>query len=225
MNDSAKKFMFDNVFKVDESGRAIEDETAPLVYSDEDISAARIEAEQVGIEIGKAQSQQDIEQQVLQLMQTIASELSKVQEGYHSAMADLRATAAKIAAAAAEKLAGELLSHQPSAEIERMLLDCMAVLPSTPRIEIKINEKLVEPMRARFIEIVREAGYSGDVVVAGDADLPLHDCRIAWLGGGAELRHDELIGEINEIVERYCRTQSDQSTNSDNPGEMPERSL
>ncbi len=211
MTGTAKKFLFEKTFEVDEQGHSIDQEGPAFIYTEDDLTAARAQSQQSGFEAGRAKAIQGIEHRAAETLQVIAGELLELQQSRDDALMGIRAEAGKLALVIAGKLSQQLMQQQPTAEIEQMVRQCLDYLPTTPGIQIIVNDNLVDLLRAYVRDALNMGNFNGEITVLGDPNLAQIDCRVAWAGGGAELDHEHLYRQVEEIVDRYCRQQFDEA--------------
>jgi flagellar assembly protein FliH len=201
----AKKFLFDTAFAA-----KAERELAPKPqFTEEDLAAARAEGQQAGFQMGQESALRAIERRVADALDAVAAGLAGVDAAQARAAAELRADAARLALAIAGKLAPELVARQPLAEIEAMIVECLAQLPTEPRVVVRVAEGLVDALSGRIDDLVRRVGFSGAVVLLGEPTMAPGDARVEWADGGAERDFARTRRAVEEAVERYCRTETE----------------
>jgi len=94
------------------------------------------------------------------------------------------ADAVALASTIARKLAGALLAHQPTAEIEALIAECLGSLDGVPHLVIRCNSELADQVREIAQGRVAHSGFTGRLVVLGDPEIGLSDGRIEWVDGG-----------------------------------------
>ena len=117
--------------------------------------------------------------------------------------ARLEAAAVEVAAAIAQKLAPELIAREPLAEIAALVTASLRELTAAPHVVIRVNESLYAGARERLTEIAQACGFSGRLVVLGEAQIAPGDCRIEWADGGLIRDRAATEAAIAEAVGRY----------------------
>ena len=87
-------------------------------------------------------------------------------------------------------------------EVVRTVQDCFAHVLDEPRIIVRVEQDLVDPVRDRLEAVAGMHGFEGRVVVQPDPRLMRGDCRVEWTDGGAERDQARLIADIEAAVER-----------------------
>ena len=90
----------------------------------------------------------------------------------------------ELAVAIARKLAPELVSREPFAEIAALATECFKQLAAAPHVVVRVNDALHETARAQLDEIARTRGFEGRLVVVAEPEIALGDCKIEWADGG-----------------------------------------
>ncbi len=207
MTTSSTKFLFDQTFKVNEHGLSMDDEGPALVYAEGDIVAARVQSNQEGFAAGHAQALIEIESSVEKALDNIGTAMSSLSAETNKAISQNRIDAAQLTQTIAKKLAAELLDRQPLIEVERMIGECLSLLPVTSRVRVTVHESLVEAIRTRTAALADSNGHSGEVMIIGDANIALDQCYADWADGGAELNLEIVKRDIEAIIEQYCERQ------------------
>jgi len=68
---------------------------------------------------------------------------------------------------------------------------------------VRVHSDMVEAVKPRLNAIARETGFSGAIVVLGEADMRPGDARVEWADGGASRDADALDKTLDDIVSRY----------------------
>ncbi len=127
--------------------------------------------------------------------------------GHTAAIDDLRrATAAEasaLAAAIAGKLAAALIARFPTAEIEALVAECLATLDGVPHLVIRCNDSLADAVREIATRRMETSGFTGRLVVLGEPDIALGDCRLEWVDGGLVRDHAALMREVENRVAAF----------------------
>ena len=141
--------------------------------------------------------------------QAMASALGQVAQAVISVMraldeeaAHVRAEAAELALAAAQRLAGEALAALPLEPIEAAVTGCLAEALATPEILVRVPAPIAGAAGERIRALAAEHGYEGRVKVAADHALKGADCTIQWGQGGATRDAARAFDEIAAAVRR-----------------------
>jgi flagellar assembly protein FliH len=106
----------------------------------------------------------------------------------------------ELAASIARKLAAALVAELPTREIETLVAECLATLDGAPHLVIRCNTELADAVRELATQRIQSSGFSGRLVVMGDPEIALGDCRLEWVDGGL-VRDQAAIGaEIDRRI-------------------------
>jgi flagellar assembly protein FliH len=193
------KFLFDADF-----GRVKE---APPQITPDAHQAAVATAEQRGYERGiasaEAQAKGEAERRTAAAYERIAGALAGLAVELKSIEGRLEAEAVEVAVAVAGRLASALIAREPLAEIAALATECFGAVVAAPHVVVRVNNELYPATRERLEQIARARGFEGRLVVLGETDIALGDCRIEWADGGAIRERAAVEAAINDLVARY----------------------
>jgi flagellar assembly protein FliH len=193
------KFLFDADF-----GRVKE---APPQITPDAHQAAVATAEQRGYERGiasaEAQAKGEAERRTAAAYERIAGALAGLAVELKSIEGRIEAEAVEVAVAVAGRLASALIAREPLAEIAALATECFGAVVAAPHVVVRVNNELYPATRERLDQIARARGFEGRLVVLGETDIALGDCRIEWADGGAIRERAAVEAAINDLVARY----------------------
>lgn len=160
-----------------------------------------------GMNAAEAQARTEAERRTALALENIGAALGRALMALAGVERKLEAEAVEVAAAVAKKLAYELIARDPLAEIAALATTCLRELRSAPHIVARVNENLYDAVQARLTEIAAAQGFEGRLVVLGEADIPLGDCRLEWADGGVVRDQAATETLIAEAVARYIAAQ------------------
>lgn len=137
---------------------------------------------------GFAAGEQSVSAKAAKQLSAAANSLAEHVAAMAASLDDARrqtlADAVGLASSIARKLANALLAHQPTAEIEALIAECMASLEGVPHLVIRCHPELADQVREIAQARMTTSGFNGRLVVMGDHDVALGDGRIEWVDGG-----------------------------------------
>jgi flagellar assembly protein FliH len=196
---NATKFTFDTEFRnehdvLSNAARA----RARKSYTPDEIDALCAKYRADGIKAGQVRAMEAIAAGTNEAVLALNNALAQTEED----IAQLRGHAARLAMAAARKLARLAIAALPHAEVEEALRAAMHQAIGEPRILMRAAPAVAEALSARIAEIAHEEGFDGRVQISADPAIRGADCRIEWRGGGAERIEEALEASLNEIIAR-----------------------
>jgi flagellar assembly protein FliH len=199
MRAAPAKFMFENDF-------APGGERKPLVTLDEHaakLKEAEAAAYARGFAQGSSEARAEAEQRSLAVIERIATAMSALDQQIQAVEAKFETEAVEVAVAVAKKLAPELVSQEPFAEIAALAIGCFRNLVKCPHVVVRVNDALHETARSTLDEIVRRLSPDTKLVLLAEPEIALGDCRIEWADGGIDRDTAAIAAAIDEAVTRY----------------------
>jgi flagellar assembly protein FliH len=194
------KFLFDVDFAAGGQGH----ESAAAKGARE-LAVAEAEARgyRTGYAAAQAEAHADFARRMAAALEQIAGALEQLANGLTGTERRLEAEAVEVAVAVGKKLANELVSREPFAEIAALATSCFAHVIGAPHVVVRINDALYADAHERLEEIARLKGFEGRLVVLAEPEVALGDCRIEWADGG--LNRDQAASDaaITEAVAAY----------------------
>jgi flagellar assembly protein FliH len=170
-------------------------------------AAKLAEAEASGFRKGFAAAEAEVtaetQRRTAAALERIAAIIETLIESLAAVEGKLEVEAIEVAVAVGRKLATELIAREPSVEIAALATECFRQLVAAPHVVVRVNDALHESTRERMEEIARNRGFEGRLVVLGDPDIAMGDCRIEWADGGAIRDRAATDAMIAELVVRY----------------------
>jgi flagellar assembly protein FliH len=177
----------------------------PIAPSEHAIKLA--EAESKGFRDGFAAAETEgtavAERRTAAAFEQIGDALDRLARGLAAIEQRLETEAVELAIAVARKLAPELVSREPFAEIAALATDCFRQLGSAPHIVVRVNDALHETARTRLEEIAHTRGFEGRLVVIAEPEIAVGDCRIEWADGGIVRDQSKTDDAIGNAIEHY----------------------
>jgi len=188
---AARKFTFDTVFDGD---RVIAAAPRPKrSYTAEEVEAIRADrfAEGERSAVARAQEAQAA------AIRALASALSTLTAIAH----DHRTGAARLALAAAGKIADAALTAFPQAPLTAAIDALAREIDAVPRLVARIADNQVEAAQAALTQAAADAGYPGQIVVRADSGLRGAAFVLDWGDGSAAFDPAQAAGRVAQALE------------------------
>ena len=104
------------------------------------------------------------------------------------------------------KLFPKLNEHFGLAEIEALIGDCLERLREEPRLVLRVDSNLLEPVREKVEALLPSTGFEGKLVYLGDDKMAASDVRLEWADGGAERDSQRQWEEIDAVIARALQS-------------------
>lgn len=177
------------------------------LMSDSAMQAMLHEARMDGFAQGFAEGESSISAKTARVLASAAEALADRAAALNAALDDNRqqtlTDAVELAASIGRKLALHLLAREPTAEIEALIEECMASLDGVPHLVIRCHVDLADAVREIAEARMQTSGFSGRLVVLGEPDITLGDCRIEWVDGGLVRDVNAISAQINSRIAAY----------------------
>lgn len=196
----AVKFTFDSLLHDDKAPAPV---AKVRMVSETEVDAARAAAFEEGRAAGRIDAETAIERSLVMMLEEVASGTARLMREIEGEMRATKVEAAGLAIAVARKLSGRLLARAPLAEIEALLTESLADHADEPRIVVRLDENLVEPMRQRLDTLLARQPFAGRIILIGEAGFAGADCRIEWPDGGIERRVALIDAAVDAAFDRF----------------------
>jgi flagellar assembly protein FliH len=196
------KFLFDVDFsaagKVKDAQPAISAAAHQTALADAEMRGYRN-----GMAAAEVQARTEAERRTTAAFEHIGATIAVLQQSLAAVEARFEAEAVDVAVAVASRLANALIAREPLAEIAALADSCFRELLSAPHVVVRVNEALYARAKESLEDIARARGFEGRLVVMGEVEVAVGDCRIEWADGG--LLRDRTVTEkaIADAVEHY----------------------
>jgi flagellar assembly protein FliH len=146
-----------------------------------------------------------LEQQASLTLDLILRQIGDLLAEHKNWTAEVHHDSISMAVAIMRKLAPELLRGSEFPQVEHIVNEAFQFLTDQPKVMIRVASELEGPLSSKVNLMVSRVGYEGQVVLTGDPELELTDCRISWYAGAVERSLDETWEQIDEMVDRVLR--------------------
>ncbi len=170
-------------------------------YSEAQLEEAKAESFEAGKLEGAREAASTIEKETLMTVQAISLQVTDLFGRQELANSVLLRDGIGIAATIARKLFPAMNEQNALGEIDRLVEHTLLRLIEEPRVVIRVNPELMEPLGGRLNDLKAGAGYEGRIVMKEDSSLVYGDCRMEWGDGSAERNVDSLWQSIDQIIE------------------------
>ena len=136
-------------------------------------------------------------------LEQIGDALDRLARGLTAVEQRLETESIELAIAIARKLAPELVSRQPFAEIAALATECFKQLATAPHVVVRVNDALHQAARMQLDEIARTRGFEGRLVVLAEPEIAVGDCKIEWADGGIVRDTANTDIAIGDAIRRY----------------------
>jgi flagellar assembly protein FliH len=174
----------------------------PPTFTEEDLQVVREAAYEEGHRNGMTEANETQQALLAASLERISNALAMLDAAQADANDANQRVAARVAMAVLKKVLPATCEEHAFEEIVRTVQECLPNVLDEPRIIVRVDSSLVDPLRERLEQSAIEHGFEGRVVVQTDARVPMGDCRVEWTDGGAERDQARLIADVEAAVNR-----------------------
>lgn len=198
----------------------------PPGFTEEEMQAARDaafeEGHQKGLEEGRKSAWDEamlsVEKQQADTLEKIASLLKEMEPFCQKVSAQAFETAVEFAFAVCKKILPALNKRDGLNEIRALLEQNFRFLKEEPKISIRLNPALADPIKQYIAQIVIKESYPGKIAVIRDENIALGDCRIEWKNGGLERNTQDILNQTEELLRLYGQSSPDSTNKGEQHG-------
>lgn len=190
---SARKYGFDTEFGRD--GEIVRE--PPKRLTPEEIEAQCAAA----YERGKNDALAQAERQTTAALQALADATTAVLSRLDSESRGMREEAARVAIAAASKIAGAALEGFGAERAAVAVEAAMDALRHQPRLVVKLSPDAAEVLKPRIAAMCENHAYAGAILVRAEPNLRAGEVTIDWSDGVITMSPDDAAKRINELIE------------------------
>lgn len=167
------------------------------------LAQARAEARAEGRAEGEAGAAARAAEAIATAARDLAGQSARFAAALDAAVGRTRAEAAELATLIARKLAAHLVDSRPAAEIDALIAECLASLERVPHLVIRCHPDLADAVTETARTRAAELGFDGRLVIMGEPDIALGDCRIDWADGGVVRDSAALEAAVDKAIRHY----------------------
>ncbi len=188
-----RKYAFDTEFTAD---GAIVREAAKRLSPEE------IETERKGLyEQAKKEATIAAERETAAQLQNLADAASAILTRLDVESRAMREEAARVALAAARKIAGAALDAYGTEAVAVAIEAAMDALRHQPRLVVRLSPESAEALRPRIEEMCATHAYAGAVLVRAEPGIKRGAVVVDWSDGVVSLDPDETAERVDALVE------------------------
>ena len=198
-----RRYAFDTEFTPDGAIVA----AAPTRLAPEEVEAERRLAYATGAQDATATA----ERETAAALQALADAASAVLTRLDAESRAMREEAARVAIAAARKIAGAALDAFGEERAVSAIESAMDALRHQPRLVVRLSPEGAERLKPRIEEMVATHAYAGAVLVRAEPNLRQGEVVIDWSDGVVSMKPEDAAARIDALVEAALAAPNAQS--------------
>jgi flagellar assembly protein FliH len=208
-----QKFTFDTVFE--DSGRVIAPLRPKKNFTAEEVEAIRRECFADGERSAVALA----EEAQAAALQQIAAAAQGALGGLAMVAHEHRTGSARLALAAARKIADAALERFPEAPAAAALEALAREVEAVPRLMARCEPDQVDRIQAALEQAAQSAGYPGQIVVRADPALPAAAFVLDWGDGSAAFDPNESAARVAQALDEALAAEGFHAESLSHPNE------
>jgi flagellar assembly protein FliH len=190
---NVRRYAFDTEFAPD--GAIVSAKPKPLTT--DEVDAERATAYKKGAQDATAQA----ERETAAALQALADAASAILTRLEAESRAMREEAARVALAAARKIAGAALDAYGAERAAAAIESAMDTLRHQPRLLVKLSPEAAETLKPRIDEMTETHAYAGAVLVRPQAGLRNGEVVIDWSDGVITMSPDDAAQRIEALID------------------------
>ncbi|MEQ1818304.1 MAG: hypothetical protein ABL871_06805 [Terricaulis sp.] len=188
-----RKYVFETEFTAD--GEIMRE--PPKRITPEEVQAANND----GYARGKDDATAQAERRTAAALEAIADAASAVLTRLNAESQSMRAEAARVAMAAAQKIAGAALDSFGVERAAQAIEAAMDTLRHQPRLVVKLPVDIAEQLKPRITEMCETHAYASAVLVRAEPGLKTGEVVIDWSDGVIAMDPADAARRIEELID------------------------
>lgn len=200
------KFSFDTAFDAtDQFVVPAEEEALPPepTFSEAELAAAREKGYAEGFEAASDEARASLETATAGALEEIMRQLTNMESVVSEGLQQAQRSAIDLSNAIARKMVDKLNQANAQASVEAVIIDVLGRVLEEPRVVIRVNDALLDPLKQNLSSVTRKSGFPGSIILLTEPGIQIADCRIEWADGGADYSYESLWADIDAIIERH----------------------
>ena len=194
-------FFFDeNIFDEDDPRQGVaEEEVQKPEFTKDELQAARDAAYQEGIKAGYAQSEADLTQKMLTVLNQAHAQVQALFIAEQERIERYESEAAHLSFKAMKKVFPLLATHYEEQELKQAVIAALKPYRDAPTLQLKCAHNMSDALSGFIKENMPELSKRIDFIE--DSTLSKGVCHILWAEGGVIVNRDEITQKIFAIME------------------------
>lgn len=195
----ARRYLFDLAFDGN-AGDDSEKKESDLTFSKDELEEVKRTAYIEGIAAGKKEASSEEDARLETLLKNIDCQVSQTTHESTAFWGHQLGQMQKIALMIAKKVMPAYTQKYGLSEIETVVTKVMTEMGQEPRLVFRVPESQFDEAKKRIDATAAQAAYAGKLVILGDPELEISECRVEWADGGIERDLKKLWEDIDKVM-------------------------
>ncbi|MCB2108971.1 MAG: hypothetical protein KDE14_14780 [Rhodobacteraceae bacterium] len=169
-------------------------------FTKAELEAAREEGHIAGHAAALEEAATAREHYIADAMALIGERLGEINEQQQESNGAIAETAMRLLSAVLRKVVPHYAVEHAAENIGEFVKQVLPVVLGEPKLVIRVHNLITNEVEDRVSKSFERAGFQGGFAVVPDYDLQPGDCRIEWVGGGADRSEARIWDEIRDII-------------------------
>lgn len=177
------------------------EETPAASYTQDELDAAVVRAEQKGYEKGFQAASTDSQKLEQELLTTIDGKLMGLLSEIENYKTRLEQDGLKFAAEVIRKILPGLEQERAAEEVQRFMADNFPAFRKEPMLSFSFNPETAAAAAGVIARLAEKNDFEGKIAVHKDASLGVADVRVEWENGGVERRTADFVAKVKNLID------------------------
>ncbi len=178
-----------------------EPEIEVITFSEEELSAAKIQAEQEGYNKGYQAKSEELENTINGVLIDINNKLSAIFSAQDKFQEQIEQDFMRFNRTILQKLLPELSDERAVDILNRFLENNFSNFRAEPKLSFFFSPQIASSMQEQIAKLAHIHDFEGKISLHKDNNLGLSECRIEWENGGVSCSFDNLLEKVDNLLE------------------------
>lgn len=171
-----------------------------ITYTQEELESHIKIARDEGYEEGFKASQSSLEVNKIELLANVGANLLNIFERIDAKVFEMEKDCAELLKKILRKVVPGVLDERAKEIVENFIKDNFVNIKKEAKLSFYANPEVIPYVQDVVAGLARINDFEGKISIHKDAGLGLSDCRIEWEKGGVELKSEEILNKIDDVL-------------------------
>lgn len=183
---------------------SIQEENLPVLYSEQELEAAKLAAFEDGRHIGLTQAEEGLLARQNSLLQQLLPQIESLAEGQKSLPEYLTKAAIPLAVTLVRQIFPHLNHEQRSQQFAAMIEDALVSLDAQPRLLAFCHADDLALLEEAWKKSNAANLFEGRFIIQPKSEMAVGDLRLEWCDGGMERFSERLLYKLETLASRHA---------------------
>lgn len=167
------------------------------------IALAKQEGYGAGLKDGIERTKNEIEVQLSQCFQNLASQMLDVMNAQIQSENFSKQLAAQLAIEISKKFAQIEFEKEPLLQLEKHIQSVFEDLSGEQQVLVLVSPELLSLAEQRLMMFFDQQGFQGRLTIRADETFSSAEAKVQWSRGGFELNPNQILQSAQEVIELW----------------------